>query len=347
MKSGLSACLLLLLASLGSPVLAHPKTDIIVLYNGDKVTGELISMYGGIAELNTDAMGRAKIEWKHIARIESKYHYDIRFSDGTRQFAAISETSIPGQLKLLADGDESNFEMLEVVEIRPVEGSFLDRIDIYLAAGYSYTKASSVGQTTFNTDITYEDENTRNSLTGRTTITNTNEEITSSTKFDLSRQVWTDRSRSYRSLYARFESNDELALDSRYTAGAGLGRYFVDTQKLRWIGSAGLQVLTETASDENATGGGDGRTESIEGFISTNLTAWRFDSPELDVDIKLNLYPSFSESGRIRGDTDIRIRWELVKDLFWDTTAFGTYDNKAGISHEFDYGITTGIGWKY
>ncbi len=326
---------------------SHPKTDIVTLYNGDKITGELVSMYGGIVQLKTDAMGTAKIEWKRIARIESKYHYDIRFSSGERHYAAIAETSIPGQLKLLTDGQEHNYEMLEVVQIRVVEGSFLDRIDIYLSAGYSYTKASSVAQTTFNTDINYEDENTRNSLTGRTTITDTNEEVTSSTKFDLSRQVWTDRSKSYRTFYGRYEANDELSLDGRYTLGAGLGRYFVDTQKLRWMGDLGLQVATEKSNDDTTASNADGgSTESIEGFFSTSFVAWRFDTPELDLDLKLNVYPSLSESGRVRGDTDIRIRWELVEDLFWDITAFGTYDNKSA-SHEIDYGITTGIGWSY
>lgn len=326
---------------------AHPKTDIVTLYNGDKITGELVSMYGGIMELKTDAMGTAKIEWKKIARIKSKYHYDFRFSTGERHYATITDTSIPGQLKLLTEGTEHNFEMLEVVEIRVVEGSFLDRIDVYLSAGYSYTKASSVGQATFNTDISYEDENTRNGLTGRTTITDTNEEVTSSTKFDLSRQVWTDRSKSYRTFYGRYEENDELSLDGRYTVGAGLGRYFIDTQKLRWMGDLGLQVITEKANESDISDAGSGSTESIEGFFSTSFAAWRFETPELDVDIKLNVYPSFSESGRWRGDTDIRIRWELVKDLFWDTTTFVTYDNKAGISQEVDYGITTGIGWTY
>ena len=339
--------LTILITGISPHASAHPKTDIVTLYNGDKITGELQSMYGGVVKLSTDALGTANIEWKQIARIESKYHYDIRFSNGERRYAAIAETSIPGQLKLLVEGTEHNFEMLEVVEIRVVEGSILDRIDVYLSAGYSYTKASSVGQTTFNTDISYEDENTRNSLTGRTTITDTEEELTSSTKFDLARQVWTDRSKSYRTFYGRYETNDELGLDARYTAGAGFGRYFIDSQKLRWMGALGLQVLTEKSGETGIEGAGNETNESIEGFFSTNLAAWRFDTPELDVDIKLNLYPSFSESGRVRGDTDIRIRWELVKDLFWDITAFGTYDNKEGISHEVDYGVTTGIGWTY
>ncbi len=334
--------LILLSFGISSQGWAHAKTDIITLYNGDRLTGELKSLYGGIAELNTNTMGTAKIEWKHIARIESNYHYDIRMSDGSRYFASIDESSIPGQLKLHTEESKHNIEMLEVVEIRPIENTFADRIEIYLSAGYSYTKASSVGQTSFNTVVSYEDENTHNALTGRTTITNTEDDQTQSTKWDLSRNVWTDRSKLFRTFYGRFESNDELALDSRYTAGAGLGRYFIDRQRLRWVGAIGLQVLTEKSTD------GD-QQESVEGVLSTTLAAWRFDTPELDLDLKFNLYPSLSETKRVRADTDIRLRWELIEDLFWDITAFATYDNKAGdgTNHEIDYGITTGIGWNY
>jgi len=350
--------LVVLASGLCNQVWAHDKTDVITLYNGDRVTGELLTMYGGIATLKTDALGTVKIEWKRIAKIESVYHYDIRLSTGERHLSAIGETSIPGQMKVVSGEDEFSFEMLEVVEMRPVENSFLDRIDLYLSAGYSYNKASSVGQTSFNTEVSYEDTNTRNTFTGRTIITDTDDKLTSSSKLDLSRQVWTDRSQSYRTYYARYEANDELALDGRITLGGGLGRYFIDTQKVRWMGSLGLQVITETSADDlldeclegeepPACEESEGRRESVEAFLSTTLAAWRFDTPELDVDIKLNLFPSLSESGRLRADTDIRIRWELVEDLFWDITGFATYDNEAGIDHEIDYGVTTGIGWTY
>jgi len=319
----------------------HEKTDTLTLYNGDHITGELKTLYGGIATLDTDALGLVKVEWKHVSRVESNYHYDIRLSDGTRYFAGIEETVVAGQIKILnEEGEHTSIEMLDIVELRSVEDSLLDRIDIYLSAGYSYNKASSVAQTTLNTDISYEDENTRNALSGRITLTDTETNITNSTKWDLSRDVWTDRSQFYRTFYGRFEKNDELALDSRYTAGGGLGRYWIDTQKLRWVGSAGIQVLTEKSTDGE-------RQESAEAFLSTSFSAWRFDTPELDLELKFNLYPSLSETKRVRADTDIRIRWELVEDLFWDITAFATYDNKAGTDHEIDYGITAGIGWKY
>ncbi|MBE9538557.1 MAG: DUF481 domain-containing protein [Proteobacteria bacterium] len=332
---------LLLVCGFCTSAWSHDKTDIITLYNGDKLTGEFQSLYGGVVSFNTDALGLVKIEWKHVSRFESIYHYDIRLSDGTRYYAGIDETAIAGQIKVSSYDKQHSIEMLDIVELRAVEESWIDRIEIYLSAGYSYNKASSVAQTTLNTDISYEDENTLNALTGRTTLTDTDTGTTNSTKWDLSRTVWTDRSQLFRTFYGRFETNDELALDSRYTGGAGLGRYFIDTQKLRWTGTAGLQVLTEQST------GGD-RQESVEAFMSTSFAAWKFDTPELDLELKFNLYPSLSKTKRVRADTDIRIRWELVKDLFWDVTAFGTYDNKSGeTEHEIDYGITTGIGWQY
>jgi len=342
MKMGCFLIAVALLSGIISvPTWAHPKTDVIVLYNGDTITGELKSMFGGIAVLSTEALGTAKVEWKHIARIESKYHYDIRFSSGERHYAGIVDSSVAGQIKLLAEGKKYSYEMLEVVEMRPIESTFLDRLDLYLSAGYSFNKASSVAQTTFNTEISYEDENSVNTFTGRTIITDTNENLTESAKFNISRQVWTDRSKSFRTFYGRIESNDELGLKLRYTGGAGLGRYFIDTQKLRWLGSSGLQVLTEEATE------GGKSTDSLEVFFSTEFAIWRFDTPEMDVDVKFNLYPSLTEKGRLRGDTDIRIRWELVEDLFWDITAFGTYDNDTEIGQQVDYGLTTGIGWTY
>ncbi len=321
----------------------HAKTDTLTLYNGDHLTGELKTLFGGIATLDTEALGLVKVEWKHVSRLESNYHYDIRLSDGTRYYAGIEESVVAGQIKIFnEEGESKSIEMLDIVQLRSVEDRFLDRIDIYLSAGYSYSKAGSIGLTTLNTDISHESENARNALTGRIILTDTEIDVTNSTKWDLSREVWTDRSKVFRTFYGRIESNDELSLDYRYTAGGGLGRYWIDTQKLRWTGSAGLQVLTEQST------GGD-QQESVEAYVSTTYSAWRFDTPELDLELKFNLYPSLSETKRVRADTDIRIRWELVEDLFLDITAFATYDNKAGsdTDHEIDYGLTTGFGWKY
>ena len=50
----------------------------------------------------------------------------------------------------------------------------------------------------------------------------------------------------------------------------------------------------------------------------------------------------------MRTDGNLRIRWELIEDLFWDVTAWMTSDNQAETEDStIDYSITTGIGWEY
>jgi hypothetical protein len=317
------------------------KTDIVTLYNGDRITGEIVSLYAGILEYKTDAMGTLKIEWKEIARIQSNYNYEIRLSDGKRLYGSMPASSIPGQMQVIDLYGEQELESLAVVELRPIEKNWYERIDVYLSAGYSYTKASSVAQTTFNTEVSYEDEKTRNALTSRLTNTVTDNGDSNSSKLDLSRRIWTDRAELFRLFYGNHERNDELGLDSRVALGLGWGRYWIDTNRMRFAGTMGIQGVTEQRV------GSSSRSESLELFISTDFASWQFDSPEMDISLTGNLYPSLTEGGRVRADTDLRIRWELVSDLFWDVTAFGTYDNESAQGGEFDYGITTGLGWKY
>tara|TARA_R110002110_G_scaffold406421_1_gene626479 strand:+ start:316011 stop:317036 length:1026 start_codon:yes stop_codon:yes gene_type:complete len=334
------ACISLVLLLIPLTAQAQRKTDIVSLYNGDRITGEIKSLAGGILTLSTDSIGTLKIEWQEVAHLESRFHYSLRLSDGSRHFGTLETSSRPGELLLQTDAGQQSLSGLQVVELQPVEDSILDRLDIYLSAGYSYTKASSVAQTTLNTSIAYEDENTRTSFTGRSTLTQTDEENTNSNRLDLSRRVWTDRSQLYRSFFASYETNDELALDYRVAAGAGLGRYFIDNNRSTLTGDTGLQVITENTVD-------GGEDQNIEWYIAGTFSAWRYNTPELQTDLNLNLYPNLTDRGRLRADSDLRIRWEIVSDLFWDITAFGSYDNQADSDKQYDYGITTGLGWKY
>lgn len=336
--------LLILLASLSLPAQAQRKTDIITLYNGDRMTGEIKSLFGGILELSTHAMGRIKIEWPEISQIESQYHYEVRLSDGDRHYGSFHDSARPGQIVLVDLYEQHDFDWLQVVEIRPVKESFAERLEVYLSAGYSYTRASGVAQVSFNTTISYEDENTRNTLTARTDLTETDESSTSSTRVDLNRSVWQEnRSDAFRSIFANYEDSDELELDYRIGAGAGRGRFFMDTHRARLAGVAGLQVITEAPLD------GGGSNQDIELFLNANFAAWKFTTPELDVDLSFSLYPSLTDSGRVRSDSSLRLRWELIEDLYWDITAWAATDNdsESDDGNSVDYSVTTGIGWEY
>jgi hypothetical protein len=339
-KLVLTTLALLLISSFAQASSPGRKTDVVTLYNGDRITGEIKELFAGLLEVKTSSMGTIKIEWQEISQVQSKYRYEIRLTQGTRHYGALGEAQRPGELQIVSSQGDSQVGNLQVVEIRPAAQTFKDQIDTYVSLGYSYTNASSLGQGTMNADINYKTEKAKTQLTARLNLTETHEGSTRSSKIDLGRAVWTKKKDVYRLLLTSAETNDELALDLRLSVGAALGRHFVDTHRHTWDGALGMQVLTEKSLL------GDTR-ESVEGVIRSSYANWKFSTPELHVKVNGGLYPSFTESGRLRGDGDINFRWEIIGDLYWDITAFGTYDNKAADDSRFDYGISTGVGWTY
>ena len=335
--------LLLLVFGLASlDALATRKTDTVTLYNGDHVTGEIESLAGGLVIFDTAAMGKISIEWEQIASISSNYRYEVRLSDGERLFGSVKPGESPGSVLVKGQYSARNLHWEEIAELRPVEKTKLDRLDVYVSANYSYTKASDVTQTELRASVSYEDERSLNAMENRLTLSDTENESRSSSRVALSRQVWTDRRAVYRTLFGGYETNDELGIDYRFTGGAGLGRYFIDDNHQTLTGVFGLQVLEEERA-------GDESSESIEGVLGGKLSRWNFHNPELDLTIDATLYPSLTESGRVRADSSATLRWEIISDLFLDLSAWGSYDSAADDEQasEFDYGVTTGLGWEF
>jgi len=333
---------LLLMAGLAPDAEAHRKTDVITLYNGDRITGEIKSLTGGRIAFGTDAMGTINVEWKEVASLSSVYYYEVRMIDGQRFYGNLSVGEVAGQVLLKDVFGERTLGWEDIVELRPIEDDAIDRLDVFLSANYAFTKASGVTQTELRANVSYEDERARNSLQSRATVSDTDQETTASTRINVNRMVWTDRQAVYRVFFGGHETNDELALDQRITVGAGLGRYFVDTNNLTFNGGAGLQALTERGTDGS-------QQESVEAVLFATFSRWRFDSPELDLSIDGQLFPSLSERGRLRADTNATLRWEIVSDLYWNLSAWGSYDNESVDAEggEFDWGITTGLGWSF
>ena len=70
---------------LASCTIAHAaRTDIIVLANGDRFTGEVIQMRQGKLEVKTDDAGTLSIEWDKVASVSTADQYEITLIDGTR-----------------------------------------------------------------------------------------------------------------------------------------------------------------------------------------------------------------------------------------------------------------------
>ena len=148
-RAGASKASLLLLASLmafSSVLSAAPKTDVVVLTNGDRITGEVKSLEYNQLKLSTDHMGTIYIEWDKIASLQSSQYLLLERTDGTRYYGQLVAGEGDSTLQVARSVDEPmvSVDMAVVVRAQPIEGGdFINRLDGYVSAGLDMAKANN------------------------------------------------------------------------------------------------------------------------------------------------------------------------------------------------------------
>jgi hypothetical protein len=324
---------------------AAPKTDVIVFRNGDRLTGEIKSLEKGKLELSTDAAGTVYVEWDKVATLETNQYLDVETSNGRHYFGKAPMGEKAGDLRLRVEGepDGQTLAIVDVIRARPIDrGSLIKRLDGYLTLGFNYTKANNETQFNFSGGISSRNEKREWSLDASTSLNSQSSGRTSS-MYDVTlgskrflKDLW------FMAYAGSVQGNQELGLNIREIFGAGPGRYLVQDGHNEWFAIAGLAASHEDF--ENAP-----KRNSLEALLSTKYSFFQYDTPKRSFDAGISVFPSLTESGRVRAEGDIDTRLEIVKDLFFDVTLYGSYDSKAdsSASSNTDYGIVTSLGYSF
>jgi hypothetical protein len=136
------------------------KTDIIILKNGDHVTGEIKGLTAGQLELSTEYMDTVFIDWVNIRDIISDQGHQIEMSDGRRLLGTLDKpvTNDPEQADLIIiNTSQGRLEesSSDLVRMYRVGGDFWDRMDLNFSLGFNFDKSSSVGKYNFGVDAAY------------------------------------------------------------------------------------------------------------------------------------------------------------------------------------------------
>jgi hypothetical protein len=127
------------------PAHADPKTDVIVLTNGDRLTGEIKSMDAAILTLSTDAAGTLSIEWVQVASLTSLSTFQLEMTGGDRYFGSLQAGEKDGDLKIVDGTETHSVKLMDVVGLAPIEHSFWKRLDGSVDAGLSFTQTLTEG----------------------------------------------------------------------------------------------------------------------------------------------------------------------------------------------------------
>jgi hypothetical protein len=336
--------LLLVVASfIGSPALARDKTDVILVSNGDRLTGEIKQLEHGILRLGTNYMGEVQIEWDDIVRIESDFGFQFERSDGKRITGTIVDTPDQDEITIRSNDGSVGFAHNDLIRISQIEDDFWERLQGSVTFGYSSTKASDVAQGNLGFRATHRTEKRAFTLDGSTLLTS-DQDNQSTQRTDLSFSMTRfGKNRWFNSYLSGLESNDELGLNLRTSIGVGLGRYLLQTNITEFGVMVGVIGTSESLE------GAESSEENLEGLLRLDYSRYIYDDPQLDLSSRLTVYPSITESGRLRAQLDVNLRWEMFADLFCDLSYYNTYDSKpvSGSDSTDDYGVVTSIGWYF
>jgi putative salt-induced outer membrane protein YdiY len=334
-----------LFALLASAAANAAKTDIVVLKNGDRLTGEIVALRRGLLQFSTDTMGTVQIEWEEIARVESRALFEVDLESGARHFGSLPTAPEPERLAVRdSEGQVASLAVPETIRITPLDttGSIKNLLDGYVDFGFSYSDATSVNQLSMGAGVSRRDFHRLSSLDFSLVESDAPETESASTSsltgevrnFLGNRRFWSG--------FGRLEQNDSLGLDLRTLVGAGYGKYMIQSNRREFSGMVGLAGTRENFADGHVD-------ESLEGLLGVGYEAFRFHSPEWSLSAGLLVFPSLTISGRVRTSTTLKLRYEILTDLYAQLAVSHSYDSKPQSegAEKTDYTLTSSLGYKF
>jgi putative salt-induced outer membrane protein YdiY len=319
------------------------KTDVVLLINGNTITGEIKSLEFGALRYSTDSMGTVSIDWEDIVSITTKQTLQVEDSNGRRYFGTLDSANDRFEIKVISQDGEMDLHTSQIVRMVPIdaEESFWERLDGSFALGFDSEKSSDVTTLRTTADLAYR---TRQYLVGlQATVNNTTQaedETRNRTNIRGNYQRFR-ANRWFTDWFTGWERHDELGIQSRVSAGAALGRYLVQTNRNQLSLTGGFNV-THTAFT-----GDDPSSEKGEGRIQVRYLHRNID-PEANITFTTNIFPLLEDLSEYRAESELIFRREFVEDLFFDITLSHSYTTTPPTdANKTDYTLTTSIGYSW
>jgi len=330
-----AAVVLLLLAS--APSLK--AQEFLIHTNGDSINAEIKGFERGKLTYEIPGSSSASIEFAKVATLGSPEDWDIELSEQRRLFGSILPGSESGTVRIVTVSDTVDVAISDIVGMTNVNKGLWSRFGGYLELGFNYAKANNATNLNFATKIDYRAPKWLFGLSLDSRFQKQDDadsfKRNQGTFFVnyLLPKTW------YVGAFTTLEQNQQLDLDLRFLLGAVGGRDFIQSNRVEWNWMAGILRNREEYTGLEAT-------TSAEALLGTRFSWFTFGSFENDLTSSLFVYPSLTESERVRVDFDISYRQDLFGDLYLRFSFYDQYDSRPPPgADENDFGTTLAVGW--
>jgi hypothetical protein len=323
-------------------VSAQGRTDVVILSNGDHITGEVVTLDRGRLEFKTDDAGTLYLEWDKLTSVVTTRFVEVVAEDGRRFFGSLAKAA-DRTLNVAGSDVSEPLPMSDVALIRTLGRGFWAKVDGTIDAGYNYTRSSGVAQLNVNSDTVYRQPAAQTRLTASATITEKNDDSgrddRGSVEGSYLRYPW---QHVFVIGAVRFESNESVGIKLRSQVGAATGPRLINTNRAQLAMGGGVVFNDEQGVDVEPT-------QNVEGLLILRTSYYTYDRPRTNLDVNIQYYPSLSNIGRHRLQVDAGVKRELWKDFFASLNFYNTFDSRPPnpSAEQNDVGFVFSLGWSY
>ena len=327
--------------------LAKNVDDVVLLKNGDRMTGEIKGLQRGELRFKSSYMAEAvRLDWAKVETLESKSMFMIWLVDGQLVTDVIrllptNSNEVPNFV-IGASKETIRVPQLDVIRIAPADKKFWKRLEGSIDFGFSFTSGNDQYQTqlaattTYRTGVHSFTASVDSVLSGQTEGTSLTRNQFS---FDYRRQI---SSRWYVGGLFDLLRSDQQSLNLRTSVGALAGRNLIQTEQTRLSLFGGVVGTRENYSESL----GRPKSTNADALVGADFATFSFNS--MDIRSRFSLFPSLTTPGRTRLQANSDLRIKIVKDLWWGFHVYENFDSKPPVrADKNDLGVSTSLGWKF
>jgi len=319
---------------------AADKTDVVVMSNGDRLVGEIKELEAGQLLFKASYMSASvNLDWTKVTEIQSIRYFRVEFEDGLLESGEISKVPTESDFTVKSLNITTRRNVLDVVSIQPLEGSFIHRLRGSADIGLTVNPEGDQTQWNANLSAEYPAEHFRMFM--RASSLFSSQEATDNTvRNSLSFAHYQFMSRRwFMAGLANFLQDSELNLDLRASLAGAPGHYFIHTNRTGLAVLGGIAATHEKYFDTTAPANGT----NAEALGGVQFYSARFARSQINTGIYY--YAGLTQRGRRRVDWESSVSWKFWKDVYWKITVLENFDSRPpeGAKRN-DFSLTTSFG---
>jgi hypothetical protein len=335
---------------LALPLFARESTDVIVMRNGDHLTGTIKALNGGVLYVGLPYVVQTlSVDWSKVAHLESKQLFLVRTEDGSVYNGTLNSSETAANRPIEVEVTETpekevKINSVQIVDVAQTSEKFLQRFTGGLNFGSIYSKGNETIQYNISGLVAYPRQRwgaqaglSSNLSAASGTNTSTRNQLTFNAFHLLPKKNY------FYGGFDNFLQSAEQGISSQNAIGGGIGRFLTNTNRnvisvlvgAAWQNTVYSPTVAPIPTQKVATA-----------MISGNVKLFRFNKTNLD--LSAIALPALSDPGRVFVSTNATYYIKITGSLSWNVSFYGNWDTQPpGNLPGSDYGTTSGISWTF